>query len=269
MTDERSGAVRVGDLVSPIIAGLEMKIKAARQSAICPACKQTTTLGDIAGGKCTVCLTAEQRRAHVAHAVRELPELFQSAAWAAIPGKERTKAALVDGVIRRKGLYLYGTNGNYKTTMLACAYKTAAQQLPPLSNSEFPPVRWIIWPEFLGILRETYRTDQSDMRLLYELITAAKRGILFVDELGGEQVKSGRDPEEVSWVEEKAYLLFDAIYRGKGCVFITSNLPLGNHVSDAFGNRKLGPRVVSRLSELCVQVEITGPDARLNARSGG
>lgn len=263
MADERSGEVGAGDAAKAILGRIDLMRIRSMEPTACPACDKPVMVGEVYAGKCGECRAKERRREHFRHAVRELPELFQSAAWKNIPGKERTKAALVDGVIRRKGLYLYGTNGNFKTTMLACAYKTAARELPPMPNDEFPPVKWIVWPEFLNILRETYRTDQSDLRLLYELITAAKRGILFVDELGGEQVKRGSDQAEVSWVEEKAYLLFDAIYRGKGCVFITSNLALGEHV------HKLGPRVVSRLSEICVQAEITGPDVRLNAAHGG
>ena len=79
--------------------------------------------------------------------------------------------------------------------------------------------------------------------------------MLVFDDLGAEKL--------TDWVEEQFYLLLDYRYRHRLPVFASSN-----YRKEALAQR-LDRRVMDRLREMCVLLEVTGPNLRDQAVQRG
>lgn len=160
------------------------------------------------------------------------------------PELEKIKTTMIETAKGRGSLYLFGDVGNGKTTMLALTYKHQANM-----------GKKVAWLNTANLMQQLKKFGKEDF--IGDAIKTSSAGTLFLDDLGSEYVKP---TEGTSFVEEQLYGLINGIYEASGQLFVGSNLSIGK-ISE-----KVGERIASRLVEMCVQVENTLPDYRLNKK---
>jgi DNA replication protein DnaC len=153
------------------------------------------------------------------------------------------KSLIKQSAEKKDSVYLHGGVGNGKTSIMALLYKHQARQ------GVF--VDWANVPNLMESIRRGYGNGDD---IIGRLTDAGANGTLFLDDLGAERVKKDAG---VSFVEEQLYRLINGIYERNGQVMIISNKK-PSEIAE-----QVGDRIVSRLVEMCVQVENTLPDYRL------
>jgi DNA replication protein DnaC len=142
----------------------------------------------------------------------------------------------------RQSLFLYGPYGIGKTGLMVAALRHVA-----IMYAEQHPgatMRFASAPQLFRDLRAGY-ADESYTRVLD---TATSSSLLALDDLGAEK------PTE--WVKEQLYLIVNERYDSNRPIWITSNLTL-DELED-----RIGERVVSRLSEMCALLPLSGKNLR-------
>jgi DNA replication protein DnaC len=138
-----------------------------------------------------------------------------------------------------RSVFLHGTVGTGKT------HRAVALALACEAAANFCSV-----PLWLADTRRSFNGgEQTDD---YRDLTAS--GLLVLDDLG---VEKGSE-----WAQEYIYCLIEAIYEQQTVVLITSNLSLSEL------SKRLGPRIASRIAEMCDIEEMTGPDRRVETARG-
>jgi len=162
---------------------------------------------------------------------------------------------------RTPGLMLTGSVGVGKTHLAAAALRQLIEDKGIYGR--FVDVR-----ELLDKLRSSYGDDakESQAQILGPLLNA---DLVVIDELGAAR------PSD--WVFETIELLIGGLYNRIVPVIVTTNLanlPAGANVTnvtneyaraarqETLGDR-IGMRMWSRLQEMCVAVDMTGPDWRM------
>jgi DNA replication protein DnaC len=162
---------------------------------------------------------------------------------------------------RTLGLMLTGSVGVGKTHLAAAALRQLIEEKGIYGR--FVDVR-----ELLDRLRSSYGDDakESQAQILAPLLNA---DLVVIDELGAAR------PSD--WVFETIELLIGGLYNRIVPVIVTTNLanlPAGGNVTnvqneyaratrqETLGDR-IGMRMWSRLQEMCVSVDMTGPDWRM------
>ena len=152
-------------------------------------------------------------------------------------------------------IYIFGSPGTGKTFLAAIK----AQELLKQGKSViFGDV-----PSLLDQLKGTF--DQNSESTLEELMkTLSEVDVLVLDDLGTET------PTE--WAVERLYLIVNNRYNASKPIIVTSN-----YDTDTAANRLNSPknapkgvtgsRIISRLSQMCKIVKISGDDKRLNFKT--
>jgi DNA replication protein DnaC len=157
--------------------------------------------------------------------------------------------AYVDDLDRRlaegRGLWIFGDTGTGKTTLAMLISKAALEAGKSVAIYSLP--------KLLARIRRTYDSEPGgDSYLsLFDKLTSVD--LLHIDDLGAEK--------RSDWVLEQLYALVNERYETERSVVITTNL----------GHEKLedqiGVRTVSRLSQICDEIELHGSDRRYGTYS--
>jgi DNA replication protein DnaC len=139
-----------------------------------------------------------------------------------------------------RGLWLFGDTGTGKTTLAMLISKSALDSGRSVAIYSLP--------KLLARIRRTYDSEPGGDSYLsfFERLTAVD--LLHIDDLGAEK--------RSDWVLEQLYALINERYEAQRSMLITTNLPHPEL------EEQIGARTVSRLSQICDQVELFGTDRR-------
>jgi DNA replication protein DnaC len=147
---------------------------------------------------------------------------------------------LGDNLAEGRGLWIFGGTGTGKTTLAMLISKAALEAGKTVAIYSLP--------KLLARIRRTYDSEPGgDSYLsLFEQLTSVD--LLHIDDLGAEK--------RSDWVLEQLYSLVNERYEARRSVLITTNL---EHMEL---EEQIGARTVSRLTEICEEVELRGNDRR-------
>lgn len=139
--------------------------------------------------------------------------------------------AVENSIEEDKGLFIYGNTGTGKTYTLYALAKNRGE----VDN-------------FVSMLVE-YRDYMQKGCYFDRLTDMTRQKYLFIDDIGSEKLSD--------FVVEFLYLIVNKRYENMGRTVFSTNLSL-----EKFGER-YGDRILSRISEMCVLVELQGNDRRI------
>jgi DNA replication protein DnaC len=139
-----------------------------------------------------------------------------------------------------RGLWFFGGTGTGKTTLAMLVDKAALEAGRTVAIYSLP--------KLLARIRRTYDSEPGGDSYLsfFERLTSVD--LLHIDDLGAEK--------RSDWVLEQLYALINERYESQRSVMITTNL---RH--DEL-EEQIGSRTVSRLTQICDEVEVLGEDGR-------
>jgi len=139
-----------------------------------------------------------------------------------------------------RGLWIFGGTGTGKTTLAMLISKAALESGKTVAIYSLP--------KLLARIRRTYDSEPGGDSYLsfFERLTSVD--LLHIDDLGAEK--------RSDWVLEQLYALINERYESQRAVLITTNL---SHMEL---EEQIGARTVSRLTEMCEEVELRGKDRR-------
>jgi DNA replication protein DnaC len=139
-----------------------------------------------------------------------------------------------------RGLWLFGDTGTGKTTLAMLISKAALEAGKTVAIYSLP--------KLLARIRRTYDSEPGGDSYLsfFERLTSVD--LLHIDDLGAEK--------RSDWVLEQLYALVNERYEAQRSVLITTNLPHPEL------EEQIGSRTVSRLTQICDEVEVRGEDRR-------
>jgi len=139
-----------------------------------------------------------------------------------------------------RGLWLFGDTGTGKTSLAMLISKAALEAGRTVAIYSLP--------KLLARIRRTYDSAPGGDSYLsfFEQLTSVD--LLHLDDLGAEK--------RSDWVLEQLYALVNERYEAQRSIVITTNL---QHEEL---EEQIGPRTVSRLAQICDEVEILGEDRR-------
>lgn len=146
--------------------------------------------------------------------------------------REELKSAVAKAIEENKGIFVYGNTGVGKTHFCHA-----------IANTKKVPVENFI--ELLGEFKDYIQRGCYHERIK----SMCDSDYLIIDDVGAEKTSE--------WVHEFFYTVINKRYENMKRTVITTNLQL-----DAFKER-YGDRILSRLAEMCVVVELQGEDLRL------
>ena len=141
-----------------------------------------------------------------------------------------------------RGLWFMGPPGTGKTTLAMLVSKAALDAGRSVAIYSLP--------RLLNEIRDTYRAERSHVDLL-DRLTAVD--LLHIDDVGAEKSNE--------WVLEELYSIVNARYEDERSVVITTNILDREALSE-----QVTPRTVSRLTEMCDELPLTGSDHRMDLR---
>jgi DNA replication protein DnaC len=139
-----------------------------------------------------------------------------------------------------RGLWLFGDTGTGKTTLAMLISKAALEAGKTVAIYSLP--------KLLARIRRTYDSEPGGDSYLsfFERLTSVD--LLHIDDLGAEK--------RSDWVLEQLYALVNERYEAQRSILITTNLPPPELAE------QIGSRTVSRLTQICDEVEVRGEDRR-------
>jgi DNA replication protein DnaC len=139
-----------------------------------------------------------------------------------------------------RGLWLFGDTGTGKTTLAMLISKAALEAGKTVAIYSLP--------KLLARIRRTYDSEPGGDSYLsfFERLTSVD--LLHIDDLGAEK--------RSDWVLEQLYALVNERYEAQRSILITTNLPHPEL------EEQIGSRTVSRLTQICDEVEVRGNDRR-------
>ncbi len=139
-----------------------------------------------------------------------------------------------------RGLWLFGDTGTGKTTLAMLISKAALEAGRSVAIYSLP--------KLLAQIRRTYDSEPGGDSYLsfFERLTSVD--LLHIDDLGAEK--------RSDWVLEQLYALVNERYETERSMLITTNLPHEEL------EEQIGPRTVSRLTQICDEVPVFGDDRR-------
>jgi DNA replication protein DnaC len=141
-----------------------------------------------------------------------------------------------------RGLWFMGPVGTGKTTLAMLVSKAAL--------AAGRSVAIFSLPRLLNEIRDTHRAERSHLDLLDRLSAV---DLLHIDDIGAERTNE--------WVLEELYSIVNARYEDKRSVVITTNILDRDALCE-----QITERTVSRLTEMCDELPVTGHDRRLELR---
>jgi DNA replication protein DnaC len=139
-----------------------------------------------------------------------------------------------------RGLWLFGDTGTGKTTLAMLISKGALEAGHSVAIYSLP--------KLLARIRRTYDSEPGgdSYGSFFERLTSVD--LLHIDDLGAEK--------RSDWVLEQLYALINERYETQRSVLVTTNLPHQEL------EEQIGSRTVSRLAQMCEEVELSGHDRR-------
>jgi DNA replication protein DnaC len=139
-----------------------------------------------------------------------------------------------------RGLWLMGDVGTGKTTLAMIVSKAAAEAGHSVAIYSMP--------RLLARIRRTYDADPGEDSYLEFFDRLTSVDLLHIDDLGAEK--------RSDWVLEQLYAIVDERYQSQRSMIVTSNQDYAQLKAE------IGDRVVSRLTEMCEELPLYGPDLR-------
>lgn len=137
------------------------------------------------------------------------------------------------------GLWLFGDVGTGKTSLAMLVSKAALDAGHSVAIYSVP--------RLLAEIKETYDRDSTGSYMqLFRRLTSVD--LLHLDDVGAER--------QTEWVLEQLYSIVNERWQDSRSIVLTTNQDL-----DAL-REQVGVRTVSRLSEMCEQLPLYGPDLR-------
>lgn len=159
---------------------------------------------------------------------------------------DRYESALDKG----RGLYLVGKPGVGKTHMAAGVARAVMERYRT-------PVMMLSMVDLLSRLRATYNDESGESEAVL-MRTLGMVDLLIIDDLGKEH--------PTSWTLERVYQIIDGRYQQKKCVIVTTNyndaVLIKRLSKDGQLDTTTAEAIVSRLHEMCANIEIKGKDYR-------
>lgn len=142
---------------------------------------------------------------------------------------------------RAQGLILIGPVGTGKSHLAAATFNALKESKACI---------FVNVPELLERIRASYSSKSNESE--EDIINAVKRcDVLILDDFGAERHKGDDD-----WATEKLFTIIDFRYRNMRPIFGTTNC-----TPDSLED-KIGPRIMSRLREICDLTPCLGEDYR-------
>jgi DNA replication protein DnaC len=141
-----------------------------------------------------------------------------------------------------RGLWFMGPPGTGKTTLAMLVSRAALDAGRSVAIYSLP--------RLLNEIRDTYRAERSHVALL-DRLTAVD--LLHIDDVGAEKSNE--------WVLEELYSIVNSRYEDERSVVITTNILDRDQLRE-----QVTPRTVSRLTEMCDELPLTGSDHRMDLR---
>lgn len=141
-----------------------------------------------------------------------------------------------------RGLWFIGPVGTGKTTLAMLVTQAAL-------SAGRSAARYTL-PSLLSQIRRTFDTG-SHNDLLERLVAV---DLLHIDDIGAEQT--------TPWVLEELYTIVNARYEERRSMIVTTNI-LDRETLE----RQITERTVSRLTEMCDELPLVGPDHRMDPRA--
>jgi DNA replication protein DnaC len=138
-----------------------------------------------------------------------------------------------------RGLWFMGPVGTGKTTLAMLVSKAALNAGRSVAIYSLP--------RLLNEIRETHRAERSHLQLLDRLTSV---DLLHIDDVGAERTNE--------WVLEELYSIVNARYEDERSIVITTNLLDREALCE-----QISGRTVSRLTEMCDELPLIGPDRRM------
>jgi DNA replication protein DnaC len=138
------------------------------------------------------------------------------------------------------GFWFFGDVGTGKTSLAMLVSKAALEAGRSVAIYSMP--------RLLADIKETYEesSERSYMDLFDRLCTV---DLLHIDDLGAEK--------RTEWVLEQLYAIVNERWQEQKSITVTTNLLDPDEL-----RAQIGPRTVSRITEMCVQIPIMGRDRR-------
>jgi DNA replication protein DnaC len=141
-----------------------------------------------------------------------------------------------------RGLWFMGPVGTGKTTLAMLVSKAALRAGRSVAIFSLP--------RLLNEIRDTHRAERSHLDLL-DRLTAVD--LLHIDDIGAERTNE--------WVLEELYSIVNARYEDERSMVITTNILDREALCE-----QITERTVSRLTEMCDELPVTGRDRRMDLR---
>lgn len=144
---------------------------------------------------------------------------------------QQVKDAIKESINQKKGLFIYGGTGTGKTYILH-----ALAKLKELAVFNFV--------EMLSESKSMFGKVQYK-----DIFWFLEEDHLLIDDVGSEKT--------TDFVQEFLYLIVNKRYNNMKRTVLTTNLSLEDF------RERYGDRILSRISEMCVLLELTGEDRRI------
>ncbi len=141
-----------------------------------------------------------------------------------------------------RGLWFMGPVGTGKTTLAMLVSKAALEAGRSVAIYSLP--------RLLNVIRDIHRAERSHIDLL-DRLTAVD--LLHIDDVGAERTNE--------WVLEELYSIVNSRYEEQRSIVITTNIDDHDALCE-----QIGARTVSRLTEMCQEMLLSGEDRRFEAR---
>jgi DNA replication protein DnaC len=158
---------------------------------------------------------------------------------AIVSATRRYANSIDDKLDRGLGLWFMGPVGTGKTTLAMLVSKAALAAGRSVAIYSLP--------RLLNEIRDTYRQERSHIALLDRLIAV---DLLHLDDVGAERSND--------WVLEELYSIVNGRYEEQRSMVITTNIDDREALCD-----QITARTVSRLTEMCDELPVIGPDRRM------